>query len=473
MPGSSNMPQNPSERAPNVLGQAVSRDDVPDELTIVDPELKQKYEQETQQEQTLEDEVLPPEELPPEPMAMREKLRALFISYEADVFEEGSPAQAAYAAHGAFFEEVHVIVFTEAVYTFSGLQIAENVWAYPTNTRAWWSYPYDAFRTAREQLYFAKFFRADVVISRDPFELSLAAFAISRWFKIPLVVYNNSHVYDPHFLDEDDNNSYRVWWASQVITRAEHICVTTLRLKHTMLARHELSEGVVTVIPPYVELGASAQSIDRGLLHAQYPGFTFTLLVVAPLTKDTRVTFVINAVQYTLQQYPSIGLFVIGDGPERKTLEAFVQSKGLERQVIFLGDVSPLPYMASAGMLMGLTDDEETEQTLMQAVSLELPVITTTGANLGGILEHNTSALICKPGDLGCAIQSVTHYMNNSTERIQFAKEAKIRLGAHGTSRTESIEQFDAMLRQVVGLYRGIPVESDRTPTEVAKQDTL
>jgi hypothetical protein len=122
---------------------------------------------------------------------------------------------------------------------------------------------------------------------------------------------------------------------------------------------------------------------------------------------------------------------------------------------------------------MGLTDDEETERTLMQAVSLELPVITTTGANLGGVLEHNASALICKPGDLGCAIQSVTHYMNNSAERLRFAKEAKTRQSASGTSRTESVEQFATMLRAVVGVYRGIPVEPEPAPTEVVKQDTL
>ncbi len=450
--------------------------EVPEGLTIVDPQLKEKYEQEgSRLEEDIPQDILPPEpDIPPAPRTLREKLRVLFISYEHDVFEEGSRAQALYVAYGAFFEEVHVIVFTEATHSFSGIQIAENVWVYPTNTSSWWKYPYDAFTVAREQLYFAKFFRADIVVARDPFELSFAAYCISRWFKIPLVVCNNSHVYDPHFLDENDNNSYRVWWAHQVISHAEHIFVTTERLKRTMLARHELGEDAMTIVPPYVELSADTTfTVDRGLLHVQYPTFTFTLLVVAPLSKDTRVTFVLNAAQYTLRQYPSIGLFVIGDGPERKALEALVQSKGLERQVIFLGDVSPLPYLASAGILLSLADDEETEEILTQAVSLLLPVITTVSATLGGVLEHNVSALICKSNDLGCAIQSVTRYMNNSVERIRFAKEAKSRLDLKGTSRTDSIEQLVVMLRGVVARYHGIPAETRMTPTDDTKQDTL
>lgn len=472
----SSMPRDPALHASNQLDAETVHGEVPEGLTIVDPELKEKYGQEgSGLVEEISQDILPTEpDIPPAPLTPREKLRVLFISYERDVFEEGSRAQALYVAYGAFFEEVHVIVFTEASYTFSGVQIAENVWAYPTNTSSWWKYPYNAFTVAREQLYFAKFFRADVVVACDPFELSFAAYCISRWFKLPLVVCNNSHVYDPHFLDEHDNNSYRVWWAHQVISRAEHVFVTTERLKHTVLVQHKLTEGAVTVVPPYVELRAdTALIVDRALLHTHYPGFTFTLLVVAPLSKDTRVTFVINTVQYTLRQYPSIGLFIIGDGPERKTLEALVHSKGLQRQVIFLGDVSPLPYLASAGMLLSLADDEEAEQTLMQAVSLELPVITTTSATLGGVLEHNTTALICRSGDLGCAIQSVTHYMNNSTERIHFAKEAKRRLEASSTSQTESIQQLVVMLRGVVARYRGIPAETHTMPTDDTKQDTL
>jgi len=451
-------------------GEQPVHDGALDDLLIVDPQLKEKYEHE---QAAPAEEVVAAPELPPAVVSVREKSRVLFLSYEDDIFEEGSATQGLYATYGSFFEEVHVIVFTEATHSFSGLQIAENVWAYPTNTTAWWKYPYDAFLLAREQLYFAKFFRADVVVARDPFELAGAAYCISRWFRTPLVVYNNSHVYDPHFLDEQDNNSYRVWWAHQVISRADHVCVTTERLKRTMLARHELAEAAVSVVPPYAELSAPEQQLDRNLIHSLHPSFTFTLLVVAPLANDTRVTFVINAVQYTLRQYRSIGLFIIGDGPQRAMLEALVKSKGLEQQVIFLGDVPPAPYMASAGMLMELTDDEEADSVLLQAVSLELPVITTAGATLGGILEHDASALICKSGDLGCAIQSIAHYMNNSTERLRFAKEAKSRLLAKGTSRTASIEQLVLVLAGVVSRYRGIPAAAPPTPTEEGKQDTL
>jgi|GEM_PF-6837774 len=451
-------------------GAQPMHDEALDDLLIVDPQLKEKYEHE--QVAPTEDAVAVPE-LPPAVVSVREKLRVLFLSYEDDVFEDGSATQGLYVAYGPFFEEVHVIVFTKATHSFSGLQIAENVWAYPTNTTIWWKYPYDAFLLAREQLYFAKFFRADIVVARDPFELAGAAYCIARWFRTPLVVYNSSSVYDPHFLDEHDNNSYRVWWAHHIISRADHLCVTTERLKRTTLARHELAEVSVSVVPPYMELSPPTQPLDRNLIHSLYPRFTFTLLVVAPLANDTRVTFVINAVQYTLRQYRSIGLLIIGDGPQRAMLEALVKSKGLEEQVLFLGEVPPAPYMASAGMLMELTDDEASDSVLLQAVLLELPVITTAGATLGGVLEHNVSALICKTGDLGCAIQSIAHYMNNSAERLHFAKEAKSRLLATGTSRTASIEQLVFVLARVVSQYRGIPVAVLPTSTDEVKQDTL
>ena len=123
-------------QASNVLGAASVRDEVLEGLTIVDPQLQEKYgQEESGAEEEISQDIVEPQSLgPPTPLTLREKLRVLFISYEREVFEEGSRTQALYIAYGASFEEVHVIVFTEASYTFSGLQIAENVWVYPTNT---------------------------------------------------------------------------------------------------------------------------------------------------------------------------------------------------------------------------------------------------------------------------------------------------------------------------------------------------
>lgn len=423
------IPQDPTLRASRGLDAEIASGSIPDGLVIVDETLLKQTNTTIPQSETGAEGVAE-SDMPP-PQKVREMVRVLFLSYSVRIFTEGSLEQKQYAAYGELFEEVHVIVFTEDIHQFDGLQIAQNVWAYPTNSKQWWSYPYDAYKIARSQLHFADTFRADVVYAENPFELALAAYGIARRYRKTLVVEANERLYAPHFFDEHEDNGYRAWWARFVLPHADRVVVRSSRVKNLVRTHHTIAQELVDVVPSYVDTTMIANMTPRFVMKERYPQFTFTILVVAPLTKEGNTEFGINAVQHTLKQYPSMGLIIVGDGPLHEELISLVKAKSLTKQIIFeSADAEYVSYLKTAGMLLVLHTHTQSEEVLMSAAAARVPVITITDSAPGDIFVTGESAIVCAPGDIGCVIKGVSTYINNSNLRKQYAEEAERRLNA-------------------------------------------
>jgi glycosyltransferase involved in cell wall biosynthesis len=354
----------------------------------------------------------------------------LFITYE-DVLTDGSLAAQRYAAYGNHFEEVHVIVPCEGERAFEGIQLAQNVWAYPTHSRAWWMYPIDAYRIARRQLLFAGAFRADVVTSTDPFELGMIAWLIAWRFKRPLVVEASERVYDPAFLDENDDNRYRAWCAQFLLPRAERIRARSVRLRDRVARSVPGSGERIDVVPRHIDNTAFESSVTSRLLAERYPEFTYVILVVAALSRGSGVELAIDAASHALRQSPKLGMVVLGDGPETERLAARATEKGLVGKVYFESMPDDLaPYLRSAQMLIMPKAALLSEEVLMSAAAAGLPVLVSKDAVIEGVFVDRESAIVCAPNDVGCAIQGITQLMSDSTLRERISAEARRRAHA-------------------------------------------
>lgn len=397
----------------------------PDDLTIVDPAL---------QARVAAPAVSQPESesfIPPDPIApARERIRVLFVTYD-DVLTEGSLAALRYAAYGQHFEEVHIIVPAEGERPFDGIQLAPNVWAYPTNSRAWWMYPLDAYRVASRQLLFAGAFRADVITTTDPFELGIFGWLIAKRWKRPLVLEASERLYDHAFTDENDDNGYRAWFARFLLPRAERIRARSEQLRD-MVARSVPGSGAtIDVVPRYIDSTAFESSATSRLLAERYPQFTFFILVVAALGRGSGVDIALNAAANALRQYPKLGMIVVGDGPETERLAALATEKGLVGKVYFESMPDDIaPYLRSANMLIMPKAALLSEEILMSAAAAGLPVLVSKDAALADIFVDRTSAMVCAQNDVGCAIQAITLLMNDSLMRERLSEEARRRAHA-------------------------------------------
>jgi colanic acid/amylovoran biosynthesis glycosyltransferase len=148
----------------------------------------------------------------------------------------------------------------------------------------------------------------------------------------------------------------------------------------------------------------------------------------------------LRASRWLLDQGFSHKVKIYGDGPERKRLEELIKVMSLEGTVELMGYVSPVNVRAAlvdsdlfvlASVLDPIEKMEGTPVSLMEAMAVGVPVIST---NLGGIpelIEHGISGYLAVPDDhksLAEAILRLYRLSESERQQMLLAARAKIEI---------------------------------------------
>ncbi|MGX9365644.1 glycosyltransferase family 4 protein [Desulfoplanes sp. PS50] len=93
---------------------------------------------------------------------------------------------------------------------------------------------------------------------------------------------------------------------------------------------------------------------------------------------------------------------IIGDGPDRMTLEALVYAKGLESRVTFLGKISPeetIRIMRGGDIFVMISVLETLGMVYLEALAQGMLTIASKGTGVDGIINHGENGYLCRPGD--------------------------------------------------------------------------
>jgi glycosyltransferase involved in cell wall biosynthesis len=133
-------------------------------------------------------------------------------------------------------------------------------------------------------------------------------------------------------------------------------------------------------------------------------------------------------------------LVIVGDGPERETLEAAVKSSGINVDVIFTGQEKDLqPFYAAADVFVLPSHSEGSPNVLLEAMAANVPIVATDVGGVPEIVENNESALLIPPNDPQAMAAAIVSILNdqelarrlttNSAELIanQFTPERYVR----------------------------------------------
>jgi glycosyltransferase involved in cell wall biosynthesis len=127
-------------------------------------------------------------------------------------------------------------------------------------------------------------------------------------------------------------------------------------------------------------------------------------------------------------------LWIIGDGVERKSLEALVAQLNLAGKILFHGKLpnDQLPrYYATADIFIApsITDSSgDTEGQgviLLEALASGTAIISTQTGGIGEVLEHGKTGLLVKPNDPVELKEAIESLLNDSVLRGSLAEEGK------------------------------------------------
>lgn len=208
------------------------------------------------------------------------------------------------------------------------------------------------------------------------------------------------------------------------INNSEAVTAVSESLKSDTLSIFNI-QNRIEVIYNFVHVEASTNLIDHDFRNSIAPNGERILVHSSNFRKVKRIEDVIKVFNEVKKQLPS-KLIIIGDGPERDSIEALCQKLQLGNNVIFLGRQEAVyEILANCDLFLLTSETESFGLAALESMACGTPVIST---NAGGIPEVNKdgfSGFLLPVGDIqGMADKAV--FILSSDERLkQFSQNAR------------------------------------------------
>src|SRR5437588_5795766 len=208
---------------------------------------------------------------------------------------------------------------------------------------------------------------------------------------IPLVITEHSQAnWRSHYACRCSQWSY---------SQARHIIAVSREIRRRLIEQEGVPSDRISVImnalPPVSEQHKSIQpDLPAALRNGLLVG------VAARLQPEKGVAYFLEAAAHVLQFLPQVHFLVMGDGPQRKELQAYVERLGVQGHVHFLG------FRLDARAIIGFQDvlvvpslSEGTPLVTLEAMTAGVPVVASAVGGIPEQIRHRCEGLLVPAKD--------------------------------------------------------------------------
>ena len=275
--------------------------------------------------------------------------------------------------------------------------------------------------------------RCDVVSTHSSTDSWLAALAM-RSLGRPYPMVRTRHISAPV-----PRNPLSHWLYAQ----AAHIVTAGEALKNELVERNGLPAARIDSVPT---------GIDAARFH---PGDRMAAREKLGLPKDKILVGIVATLRswkghrHLLEALPEeAGLVIVGDGPQRPTLEAQVDQLKIRYKILFAGNQRDVvPWMQALDVFaLPSYANEGVPQALIQAMLVGLPCVTTNIGSMAELAIHEKTALVVPPQDVGALSAALRSLLGDTS--------LKERLGAAARKHCAERFSYETMLTRMEAIYK-------------------
>lgn len=201
-----------------------------------------------------------------------------------------------------------------------------------------------------------------------------------------------------------------------------------------------------------VENGLDLDSLYSGEpldLQLPIPAGSRVFSVVGRLFPDKGHRIFIEAFARLRNDYPeAIGL-IVGDGPERESIERQVRALGIEKRVLLLGVRSDMGNIyRHSDFLIIPSLREGLPYVLLEAMAMKVPVLATRVGQIPKLVEESKIGCLVPPGDAAALSQGMRQLLEMGREVDTWAEKARLLV--------EKKYSVESMTRQVEQIYQRV-----------------
>lgn len=175
------------------------------------------------------------------------------------------------------------------------------------------------------------------------------------------------------------------------------------------------------------------------------------ILAVGRLSKEKAQIDLLRAFKNLSDTHAEINarLVIVGDGPERKELEAATALLGLAYCVVFTGQVNNVQaYYAAADALVNPSHSEGSPYVLLEAMAASLPIVATAVGGVSEMVKNNESALLVPASNPLAMADAIARVLSDD----QLAR----RLAANASALVTKRFSPETYVRSLVAIYRDV-----------------
>ncbi|WP_437192405.1 glycosyltransferase [Planctomicrobium sp. SH527] len=186
--------------------------------------------------------------------------------------------------------------------------------------------------------------------------------------------------------------------------------------------------------------------LDRFAFHG--PRLEPIAISVARLSPEKDYATLFRALPHVIAYEPRFKLLLVGDGSERQPLEKLADELGIRSHIEFLGerkDVSEL--LKTAGFFVSSSKTEGISLTLLEAMAVGLPIVTTrVGGNPEIVVEGETGKLVPSQNPEALA-DAICRMLDEHPLWPTYADAARARAEQHFSART-MVKNYESLYRE-------------------------
>jgi glycosyltransferase involved in cell wall biosynthesis len=172
------------------------------------------------------------------------------------------------------------------------------------------------------------------------------------------------------------------------------ICVSSLAKQAILNAVPELDENKVQVIENTFDIGLIEESAGRKTDIVFSKDF-FNLVSIGRLVEMKGYDRLLRVVVKLKNEGLNFKLYILGDGIQRNKLQQFIAENQLQNNVVLLGfQENPYAILKQADLYVCSSYNEGYNTAIIEALLLEIPVLTTDCSGMSEILDEGKYGII-------------------------------------------------------------------------------